>query len=125
MPPKKPPQLPLALPVTRARAWELVAKFPIGSRLYGQYRTTKGKKYGPYYTVAYMAGGEEKQVYLGSESNKRELEAAWELVGSELAAAEQSPEVRRLRELEARAGLARTRAVVSLPKEVATGSRPK
>lgn len=89
---------------------------PIGARLVAEYRTVNGHRAGPYYCARFSVEGQAKAVYVGSKQKKRELELAWEVVGEELAAAEASPAVRRLRELEARAGkLARTSAVIDVP----------
>lgn len=106
---------------TRERAWELVEKFPLDSTISAEYQTIRGKKYGPYYRVRV---GRERKVNVGPAA-KRELELAWDVVRDELAAAESTPEVRRLRELEKRAGkLARTSVTVPIDDEVAM-SRPK
>jgi len=90
-------------------AWALVDRVPIGARLCKQ-NVTRGR-YRTKYWFAYVAQGhgKPKRIYVGTDANKRELELAWQVVSAELEAAEASPEVRKLRELEKRAGkLART-----------------
>lgn len=97
--PRKSPQLSLVVPPTRERAWELVDKFPVNGVIREHRRNLAGLTY---YRVQYGA----KLVYLGSEEKRQELEHAWRIVRAEVEAARP----RELAELEARAGLASTRA---------------
>jgi hypothetical protein len=92
---------------TSARAWELVERVPLGAAILAQWKKgAGGKKIGPYYCARFTVDGRQKTVYLGSEAARRELELAWQIVAEEIAAARQaaeSPELVRVRELEARA----------------------
>lgn len=114
-------------PPTRERAWELVERFPIGSRFAEEMIKSRGREYGPYWFVRFTSNGKTVRRYVGDKAKKREIELAWEVVGAELEAAEQHPDVKRLRALEAKAGkrLARTTAaVVDVPIMGSIG-RPK
>lgn len=82
--------------------------------------------HGPYWVIyAPRSAGKPRQRFVGSDEKKREIEAAWELVTAELAAAEETPAVRALRELEALAGRGPrlARGAVEAPRAVA--GRPK
>lgn len=96
---------------TRERAFELVARFPLGSRFYQRMRKCLGPcckaspSHGPYWVLeAPRPAGKPRHRYVGSDEKKREIEAAWALVSAELAVAEASPAVQELRQLEALAG---------------------
>lgn len=100
-----PPSLPLfGERPTSARAWELVDRAPIGSTLVPQYKKgAGGRKLGPYYVARFYVDGKPRTVYLGSEANVREWQAACVVVGEELEAANRAPAARRAAALEERA----------------------
>jgi hypothetical protein len=108
---------------TPERAWQLVERYPIGSRFAKETIKSRGREYGPYWFVRFTSNGKTVRRYVGDEAKKQEIELAWEVVEAELAAAESSPEVRRLRELEMKAKapgapgkrLARTKGTVDVP----------
>jgi hypothetical protein len=96
---------------TRERAYELVARFPIGSRFSQRFNKCNGAccksgpSHGPYWVVdAPRSAGKPRQRYVGSDERKREIEAAWALISAEIANVEASPAVQELRRLEALAG---------------------
>ena len=110
--------LPLFPLPTRERAFELVARFPLGSSF--QQRMNKcqgaccrnGASHGPYWVVTVpRSAGKPRQRFVGSAEKKREIQAAWALISAELAEKEALPAVQELRHLEMLAGrrpLART-----------------
>jgi hypothetical protein len=91
------PSLSLFSIPTPERAWELVARFPLGGRLDQHAKSVAGL---PYYRVCYG----RRKVWLGDDAKRKELEAAWRIVAAEIAAA--TP--RELAELEKRAGVVKT-----------------
>jgi hypothetical protein len=118
--------LPLFARPTSDEAWKLVQRVPLGSRLAKEPRKSKGRRYEYWFAHVKQGKGRPKRVYVGDEDAKRRLELAWAVVGEELAAAERSPEVQRLRRLEARAGkLARTAAanIVEVPMRGVAGPK--
>ncbi|MGH7604567.1 MAG: hypothetical protein ACRENK_11300 [Gemmatimonadaceae bacterium] len=88
------------------RAFALVERIPIGSRL----RLHMVKENGPYWYAhtPVRNGKPSKKRYVGSDQKKHELEQAWEIVAGKLAEAtakvETLPQVRALRDLEMLAG---------------------
>jgi len=101
-------------PISRERAYELVRRVPIGSNFWqrgtrchtpGCYCAT-GRSHGPYW---FASPGRGPCVYVGTDEARALVEAAWVLVGAELAAAEAkvdaTEEGRRLRELRELAAL--------------------
>ena len=121
MPRSKPISLELFAPppMTRARALELVLRYPIGSRLKLEMRRcsskkcpgcrTGGKGHGPYWAAWVRLGvGQWRHLHVGGEKQRAELEQAWAMlvrernellarIGSKLA---RSPEARELAALD-------------------------
>jgi hypothetical protein len=112
-----PPSLPLfgEGELTRDRALALVKKYPVGCSL-RQIRR-HGKLYWSARTRSSDGG---RDIYVGSEANKRRVERAWDLVRAELAqateeaapairqlelAADATPAIRKLRELQTISGV--------------------
>lgn len=125
---------------TRERAYELAARFPLGSSFFQRMKKCQGvccregASHGPYWVITAPRGaGKPRQRFVGSDEKKRELEAAWALVAGELAektaAVEATPEAKELHRLEALAGkrshLARTAGVPVFDRRALGGARPK
>ena len=119
-------------PPTRERAFELVKRIPLGTPLRKRLNACggscckRGPTHGPYWfaRISDRADRRGGTRYVGSDESKRELELAWELVAAELAAREDDPGVRRLRELEAIAGVKKAWAPAGLVVPItSTGGR--
>jgi hypothetical protein len=110
-------------------AWEIVERFPVGCRLAQETSQSHGGRYknGPYWFAYVRQGhGRPLRIYVGTDARKRRIELAWEIVSEELAEAANTPAVKRLRAMEARAGkLARTSATVDVPIVEVRAQRPK
>jgi hypothetical protein len=129
-----PPSLPLfGERPTRERAWELVERYPIGSRLALKRKRCAGAccrrkgsvGHGPYWYAFFRAapGARESERYIGGEAKKAEVVASWAVVSEELEAAQRaalSPALERARELEARAHGAARKVRRATDRRVAT-----
>jgi hypothetical protein len=78
--------LPLQLPVTRERAYEITEQIPISASFSPFSMKTNGRTRGPYYRVYFRRNGRVHMFHLGNEERLCEVQAAHELVRAELEA---------------------------------------
>lgn len=105
---KAPASLALFPQPTSAEAWALVERYPLGCSFIAKYKKNReGVFTGPYYVARWTEEGEQLEAYVGTEDKRARVAAAQQLVAAELEKARrdaETPELRRVRELEARAG---------------------